>query len=154
MKKLVITAVLLAFVLAPAIGLAQGLPAATPTTTPTAGQNQNATTQTPATNGQSAAKFLTPEQTKQLQDALKKSSASLNQKTATNAVKGGIFLIIVWIVLSVLLFAFWIWMLVDLLLAEFPITVDKAIWAFVIIALMPLGALLYLIIGRPRKRSV
>lgn len=45
----------------------------------------------------------------------------------------------------------WLWALVDLLTSEFENSINKLIWALVIIFLPVLGAILYLLIGRKQK---
>jgi hypothetical protein len=48
------------------------------------------------------------------------------------------------------LFAFWLWMLIDCLTKEFPGENDKIVWVLVIALLNWIGALVYLIVGRPK----
>ena len=64
---------------------------------------------------------------------------------------GGLFLAIPCCggVLGLLLTAFWIWVLIDCLMRDFPGN-DKVVWALVIVLLGPFGALIYLLIGRSR----
>jgi hypothetical protein len=45
---------------------------------------------------------------------------------------------------------FWLWMLVDCLQRAPAIGNDKIVWILVIVLLGPLGALLYLLIQRPK----
>ena len=54
---------------------------------------------------------------------------------------------VVFLLLALLVAAFWIWMLIDCLTSDLP-TNEKIIWALVIFFLSGLGALLYFFIGR------
>ena len=49
---------------------------------------------------------------------------------------------------------FWFWALIDVLKSEFTNSANKLIWVLVIILLPPLGAVLYLIIGRKQRSEV
>lgn len=147
MKKFIALSVMLGFLIVPVLALAQA-PASLPS-----GLGQQAAPTT-TTGNQNAAKFLSPEQTKQLQDALKNSASNLSKNSAVKKTfRQTVWFMVIWLIICIALFAFWLWMLIDLLMSEFSAGIDKAIWVFVVITLMPLGALLYLIIGRPRKRA-
>lgn len=50
--------------------------------------------------------------------------------------------------LMLLVFAFWIWMLVDVLRKDFPGENEKVIWVLVIVLLHWIGALVYFFVGR------
>ncbi len=63
---------------------------------------------------------------------------------------GSAFVILITIV-SILLFAFWIWMLIDAITKQFK---NKIIWIILIIFLSVIGALLYLLIARPKVQQV
>ena len=52
---------------------------------------------------------------------------------------------------GILLFAFWIWMLVDCITKEPSQGNDKIIWILVIIFTHFIGAFLYLLIRRPER---
>lgn len=64
------------------------------------------------------------------------------------AIGGGIFACGVGLV-SLALFIFWLWMLIDCLLRDFE-GVEKIVWLLVIFFFPLIGALLYLFIGRAR----
>jgi len=63
---------------------------------------------------------------------------------------GGIFMLVS-VAVSLLGFAFWVWMLIDCLTKEPSEGNDKLIWALVIIVLPAIGALLYLFVRRPER---
>ncbi len=64
-----------------------------------------------------------------------------------------VFLGMIAIILSPLLFAFWLWMLIALLTRE-PPSHDKTVWVIVVVFTGPLGALLYALIRyRSPKRE-
>lgn len=62
-----------------------------------------------------------------------------------------ILLIGVPVALAVL--AFWIWMLVDCLVHESDEGNEKVAWTIVIVFLQVIGAILYFVVRRPRRRS-
>lgn len=64
------------------------------------------------------------------------------------AIGGGIFACGFGLV-SLALFVFWVWMLIDCLLRDFE-GLEKIIWLLVIFFFPLIGALLYLFIGRAR----
>lgn len=63
----------------------------------------------------------------------------------------GIFLI-VWAVLGLAVFAFWLWMLIDVLTSSKP-SGEKILWALVIFFLPLIGSLIYFFVGRGSTRS-
>ncbi len=58
----------------------------------------------------------------------------------------GVFLMV--LMVPVLL---WVWAIIDLLKSHFPDSVNKVIWAIVIVFIPVLGPLLYLFLGRNQK---
>lgn len=54
-------------------------------------------------------------------------------------------------ILFLLLSIFWLWMLIDCLLAPIP-PMEKLVWFLVIFCLHILGAILYYVLRRPRAR--
>lgn len=54
------------------------------------------------------------------------------------------------ILVLVIFLGFWIWMLIDCAVKEFPGDNDKIIWILVILLAGPLGALIYFFVGRPK----
>ena len=62
----------------------------------------------------------------------------------------GIFLI-VWSVLALAVFAFWLWMLIDVLTSSMP-SGEKIVWALVIFFLPLIGSLIYFFVGRGSAR--
>ncbi len=62
----------------------------------------------------------------------------------------GILAGLIAVCIAVLLFAFWIWMLVDCIRNERLNDTEKVVWALVIIFLHALGALICLLVGRKR----
>jgi uncharacterized membrane protein YczE len=51
-----------------------------------------------------------------------------------------------------LLFAFWLWMLVDCLKNQALQGTEKIVWVLVIVFLHTLGALVYFFVGRSKRR--
>ncbi len=65
---------------------------------------------------------------------------------------GGMICVLVSAALSLVGFAFWLWMLVECLTKEPSVGNDKLIWALVIIFVSPLiGALIYFFVRRPER---
>jgi len=62
---------------------------------------------------------------------------------------GSGFLIVI-IIGSILSAGFWIWMLIDCCTKKFPNDTDKIIWVLVILLTGVIGAIIYLIFGRPK----
>ena len=62
----------------------------------------------------------------------------------------GIFFVILFSLLAVLIFAFWIWMIVDALTNPELDTVEKVIWAAIVFFLHLVGALIYFFVARSR----
>ncbi len=54
-------------------------------------------------------------------------------------------------VIGLAIFAFWIWMLVDAITNKGLTDVEKIIWVLVIIFVHFIGALIYLLLGRPKR---
>jgi hypothetical protein len=52
-------------------------------------------------------------------------------------------------ILGILVFAFWLWMLIDCLGKEFKGN-EKIVWVLVIVLLNWIGALIYFIVGRDK----
>ena len=65
----------------------------------------------------------------------------------------GLVAILVLAAISIGLFVFWIWMLVEVLTKEPSDGDSKLVWALVVIFLGQLGALLYFFIRRPERIS-
>jgi uncharacterized RDD family membrane protein YckC len=66
---------------------------------------------------------------------------------------GGLFGLLVWLVMAVLslaLFAFWLWMLIHAITNKGLGGIEKIVWVIVIIFLPFLGSLIYFFIGRPK----
>ena len=61
---------------------------------------------------------------------------------------GGMFIVLLLVVLA--FFAFWLWMLIDVLQSSKP-TNEKLLWAVVMILVGPLGSLIYFFIARGPK---
>ena len=59
----------------------------------------------------------------------------------------GLFMLAV----GVLLFAFWIWMLIDAIQNKALSSTEKMVWVLVIVFLHFLGALIYFFVGRSRR---
>lgn len=53
-----------------------------------------------------------------------------------------------WLVIGILLFAFWIWMIVDCAKRNFKNDIEKIVWILVIILASWMGALIYFIVIR------
>ena len=69
------------------------------------------------------------------------------------SIVGGIFGLLVWLVMaafSVALFVFWLWMLIHAITNKGLRDVEKIVWVIVIIFLPLLGSLIYFFIGRPK----
>ena len=65
----------------------------------------------------------------------------------------GLFLIPVIAVFSLVAFAFWIWMLVDAIQNHALSEGEKVAWVLAIVFLHIIGAILYLVIGHPKKTN-
>ncbi len=55
------------------------------------------------------------------------------------------------VVFGLALFAFWIWMIVDVIQNPRLVGNDKIVWALVVIFLHALGAAIYFFVGRQRS---
>ncbi|HEX7469919.1 MAG TPA: PLDc N-terminal domain-containing protein [Verrucomicrobiae bacterium] len=65
----------------------------------------------------------------------------------------GLFLISFLVVMGLLVFAFWIWMLVDAIQNKGLTDGEKVGWVLAIVFLHFIGALLYFFIGRPKRKT-
>jgi Phospholipase_D-nuclease N-terminal len=65
----------------------------------------------------------------------------------------GLFLILFLVTIGLLLFAFWIWMLIDAIQNKGLTDGEKIGWVLAIVFLHFLGGLLYLLIGRPKRNT-
>lgn len=63
-------------------------------------------------------------------------------------------LLIPLLLLSLVCFAFWIWMLVDCLTNNGLQGNDKIVWVLVILFASFIGALIYFFIGRPKRHQL
>ena len=71
------------------------------------------------------------------------------------AIIGGIiFLILLAAALCVLVFAFWIWMLIDCLKRNFKNGNDKIVWVLVIVFLSVLGASIYYFVVKANDKNI
>ena len=79
-------------------------------------------------------------------------SAGLGASDGAEALAGLLALLPCCIVfpLMLLVFAFWIWMLVDVLRKDFPGENEKVIWVLVVVLLSWIGALVYFFVGRQK----
>ena len=64
----------------------------------------------------------------------------------------GILMLMVLGIISVMAFAFWIWMIIDAIQNKGLTDSEKIAWVLVVIFLHCLGALLYFFIGHPKRR--
>jgi len=62
-------------------------------------------------------------------------------------------LFIIGIPFAIALFAFWIWMLVSAIQNKGLTNTERIVWVLVIIFCHFLGSLLYLVIGRPKRKN-
>ena len=62
---------------------------------------------------------------------------------------GGLFIFL--IILGFVIFAFWIWMLIDCISNEPSPGNDKIIWVLVILLLHGIGAMIYYFVRRPQR---
>jgi Phospholipase_D-nuclease N-terminal len=63
----------------------------------------------------------------------------------------GLFMVLFLVTAGLLLFAFWIWMLIDAIQNKGLTDGEKIGWVLAIVFLHFLGGLLYLLIGRPKR---
>jgi len=63
----------------------------------------------------------------------------------------GLFLILFLVTIGLLLFAFWIWMLIDAIQNKGLTDGEKIGWVLAVLFLHFIGALLYFFIGRQKK---
>lgn len=64
----------------------------------------------------------------------------------------GLFLILFLVTVGLLVFAFWIWMLIDAIQNKGLTDGEKVGWVLAIVFLHFIGALLYFFIGRPKRK--
>jgi hypothetical protein len=65
----------------------------------------------------------------------------------------GLFLILFLVTVGLLVFAFWIWMLIDAIQNKGLTDGEKVGWVLAVVFLHFLGALLYFFIGRPKRKT-
>ena len=65
----------------------------------------------------------------------------------------GLFLILFLGTIGLLLFAFWIWMIIDAIQNKGLSDGEKVGWVLVVVFLHFIGALLYFFIGRPKRNT-
>jgi hypothetical protein len=65
----------------------------------------------------------------------------------------GLFLILFLATIGLLLFAFWIWMLIDAIQNKGLTDGEKVGWVLAVVFLHFLGALLYFFIGHPKRNT-
>jgi hypothetical protein len=65
----------------------------------------------------------------------------------------GLFLVLFLVTIGLLLFAFWIWMLIDAIQNKGLTDGEKVGWVLAVVFLHFIGALLYLFIGRPKRNA-
>jgi uncharacterized membrane protein SpoIIM required for sporulation len=63
----------------------------------------------------------------------------------------GLFAVLILATLGLLLFAFWIWMLIDTIQNKGLTDGEKIGWVLAVVFLHFIGALLYFFIGRPKR---
>jgi hypothetical protein len=66
----------------------------------------------------------------------------------------GLFLILFLVTVGLLVFAFWIWMLIDAIQNKGLTDGEKVGWVLAIVFLHFIGALLYFFIGRPKRKTL
>ena len=64
----------------------------------------------------------------------------------------GLFLILFLVTVGLLVFAFWIWMLIDAIQNKGLTDGEKVGWVLATVFLHFIGALLYFFIGRPKRK--
>jgi hypothetical protein len=65
----------------------------------------------------------------------------------------GLFLILFLATIGLLLFAFWIWMIIDAIQNKGLTDGEKVGWVLVVVFLHFIGALVYLFFGRPKRNT-
>ena len=63
----------------------------------------------------------------------------------------GLFLVLFLVTTGLLLFAFWIWMLIDAIQNKGLTDGEKVGWVLAVVLLHFIGGLLYFFIGRPKR---
>jgi hypothetical protein len=69
---------------------------------------------------------------------------------------GGLEVLLVFLfgsIIGLLTFAFWLWMLIDCLTNQGIEGSEKVAWVLVVILLPFIGSLIYLFIGRPKRKT-
>ena len=66
----------------------------------------------------------------------------------------GILLLLIGVFIGLLLFAFWIWMLVDAITNQGLTETEKILFVLLVLFLPFFGSLIYFFIGRPKRRLV
>ena len=65
----------------------------------------------------------------------------------------GLFLILFLVTVGLLVFAFWIWMLIDAIQNKGLTDGEKVGWVLAVVFLHFIGSLLYFFIGRPKRNT-
>jgi hypothetical protein len=65
----------------------------------------------------------------------------------------GLFLVLFLGTIGLVLFAFWIWMLIDAIQNKGLTDGEKIVWVLVVLFLHFIGAFLYFFIGRPKRNT-
>ena len=65
----------------------------------------------------------------------------------------GMFMVLFLVTIGLLLFAFWIWMLIDAIQNKGLTDGEKIGWVLAVVFLHFLGGLLYFFIGRPKRNT-
>ena len=65
----------------------------------------------------------------------------------------GLFFILFLVTIGLLLFAFWIWMLIDAIQNKGLTDGEKVGWVLAVVLLHFIGATLYFFIGRPKRNT-
>jgi uncharacterized RDD family membrane protein YckC len=65
----------------------------------------------------------------------------------------GLFMLMILAVVALLAFVFWIWMIVDAIQNKGLSDGEKIAWVLVVVFLHCIGALLYFLIGHPKRNT-
>ena len=65
-----------------------------------------------------------------------------------------LFIILIWLAIVVGMFVLWIWTLIDCIKNEPDVGNERIIWVVVIAAANWIGALIYLIVRRPKRKAL
>jgi hypothetical protein len=63
----------------------------------------------------------------------------------------GIFMLMFLVIIGLLAFVFWIWMIIDAIQNQGLTDGEKIAWVLVVVFLHCLGALIYFLIGHPKR---